>query len=269
MKIYRIIFSSPFIEDFKEGIQLRELWLRLAWAETKRRYRRTTLGPLWVSLSLLIFSLVLSIVWANLWNINLVEFLPFLLSGLVAWTFISSCIGEATSMVMSAEAIIKNRKFPFSVLANTLISKQTIIFAHNLLVFYLIKILFQPETFNINSLMLLPGLFILILNLFWIVMLISFLCLRYRDFQQLVTIFLQIIMFITPIFWPRERLIGNAEILVDANLIYHLVDILRAPLLGNLPSINSYFVTILSAILGNIILLIFFNNKVKRFAYWF
>ena len=114
--------------DLIEGFKLYYLWIHLAWTETKRRYRRTAIGPLWVSLSMLIFSLVLSVVWATLWQQSVKEFLPFLLSGLLAWTFISSCIGESTSTLISAEAVLKNRKFPYSVYTNALITKQLIIY---------------------------------------------------------------------------------------------------------------------------------------------
>lgn len=255
--------------DLIEGFKLYYLWIRLAWTETKRRYRRTAIGPLWVSLSMLIFSLVLSVVWATLWQQSVKEFLPFLLSGLLAWTFISSCIGESTSTLISAEAVLKNRKFPYSVYTNALITKQLIIFGHNLLVLLIVKLILQPATFNLNFLLFIPGLFLVIFNLYWITLLTATLCLRFRDFQQLITIFLQIIMFITPIFWPRERLIGHAEILVDANLIYHLTDVLRSPLLGQIPSLSSFVIVLLTGIIGNFIVIKFMNKKIKRFVYWY
>lgn len=272
----KTISSSKFLfgkfefsyNDFLHGLSLWQLWTRLCLNEVKRRYRRTLLGPMWVAISLGIFALVLSVVWAALWKQNVREFLPYLLSGLIPWMMIASSIGESTSTFMSAESLMKSRQFPYSMLIHVVVGRNVIVFAHNLLTFFLAG-LFCGVEFNLSTLLLIPGLFLLILNLEWMCFLVAMLCLRFRDFQQLVTILLQVVMFITPIFWPVSQLSGRASWVVDINVLYHMIDIVRSPLLGKLAAFHSYFICFVSMIFGWLLVIWLFNKKRHRLVYWF
>src|SRR5262249_38737365 len=100
-------FSRIALWDLLEGLRLWKMWLRQSSNEARRRYKRTALGPMWVTVSLLVFALVLSFVWAGLWKMKVSEFLPFLLSGLLPWTLISSAIGEGCLSFAAGEALTK------------------------------------------------------------------------------------------------------------------------------------------------------------------
>jgi len=129
------------LSDVFGGLLLSNIWLRQGWGETKRRYRRTWLGPFWVTCTLLVFSVVLSVIWAKLWNQPFKEYLPFLLSGMIPWTFISGTVNESCGTLISAESSIKSRQFPYSILFYGLIYRNLIVLAHNILVFALIILL--------------------------------------------------------------------------------------------------------------------------------
>ena len=91
------------------------------------------------------------------------------------------------------------------------------------------------------------------LNGVWIALLCGMFCLRFRDVTQLVTSLIQISMLITPIFWPPDSLSGNRRLIfVETNPLYHMVDIVRAPLLGKLPGITSYVVVVVITSAGGI-----------------
>lgn len=255
------------LSDVFGGLLLSNIWLRQGWGETKRRYRRTWLGPFWVTCTLLVFSVVLSVIWAKLWNQPFKEYLPFLLSGMIPWTFISGTINESCGTLISAESSIKSRQFPYSILFYGLIYRNLIVLAHNILVFALI-IPFTVVKININLLLVIPGLVLVSLNLLWITIAVSIICLRYRDVQQLVNTFIQIIMFITPIFWPAEQL-KSAKWIVDYNVLYHLIDIVRSPLLGNSPTYLSYLSSLILLVVGSAVTFLLYSQKRTKISYWF
>src|SRR6185503_12960295 len=116
--------------DLVDGASLWDLWGRLCWNEVRRRYRRTLLGPMWVTVSLGIFSLVLSFVWSAIFKLNVREYLPFLLSGLIPWMMIASSVGESCTSLLGAEAIMKSRQFPYSILVHVVVARNAVIFAH-------------------------------------------------------------------------------------------------------------------------------------------
>jgi ABC-type polysaccharide/polyol phosphate export permease len=92
---------------------------------------------------------------------------------------------------------------------------------------------------------------------------------RFRDMQQLIASLVQISMFVTPIFWPPESLHGmGRRFFVDFNPLYHMIDIVRAPLIGNVPASESYIATLVVAVVGWAITYLAFSRFRRRLAYW-
>jgi lipopolysaccharide transport system permease protein len=113
-----------------------------------------------------------------------------------------------------------------------------------------------------------PGLVVVSLNGAWIAMVLGLLCARFRDIQQVVASFLQVSMFVTPILWSPAQLSGRSRVLVDYNMLYHYVEIVRDPLLGKPPSSWSWFMVGLSTVLGWALALYMFSRFRRRIAYW-
>ena len=91
-------------EDLSRGLAKSELWGRLGWLEVKRRYQRTVLGPFWTSISLALYVISVGIVGAGLWHQEIREYLPFFVSGMVAWFLVSIIVAEACSLLVSSHA---------------------------------------------------------------------------------------------------------------------------------------------------------------------
>ena len=261
-------FKDPALNDLVGGLASWEIWGRLCLNEVKRRYRRTLLGPMWVAVSLGVFSLVLGFVWAALWRQDVREYLPYLLSGLIPWMLIASSIGESTSTFMSAESLMKSRNFSYSMLMHVVLGRNVIVFGHNMIT-YIVAAVICGVSLNFYTILAIPGFILLIINLSWICLVIAILCLRFRDFQQLVTIVLQVVMFITPVFWPVSQLTGRTSIIVDVNLLYHMIDLIRSPLLGKAPHFESYIVCSIAGFLGWLFAYWLLRSKRHRLVYWF
>ena len=245
-----------------------ELWGRLSFNEVKRRYKRTVLGPAWMTVNLLLFATIMGVVWAGLWGQKFTTFLPFLLSGLIPWTLISGVIGESTAAFLGGEGLIKNQQFPYSILINSLVARNVIIFGHNLVGFIIVALICQSPL-SFASLTLIPGLILVTANCIWISFIVAICCLRFRDFQQIIIALIQVLVFVTPIFWQADQLKGSRALLVHANPFYHFVELLRRPMLGELPSINSYWFALVCAILGWLFTYYLLANKRHRLPFWF
>src|SRR5271166_4726826 len=95
------------VDDIVNGVRMYDMWGRLGWAEVKRRYRRTMIGPFWSSLSLAVFVAALGVVWSQLWNLNIKEYLPYLTSGLICWLLFSAFVTEGCTVFIANESLIK------------------------------------------------------------------------------------------------------------------------------------------------------------------
>ncbi len=118
------------------------------------------------------------------------------------------------------------------------------------------------------TLLAIPAFALLALNAVWVVALLATICARYRDMQPLVANILQISLFLTPIFWSPEQLTGRAAPLLQLNPLYHLIAVVRQPLLGEVPGVTHWVAVIAMAIFGWA-LTIYMMGKVRyRIVYW-
>ena len=90
---------------------------------------------------------------------------------------------------------------------------------------------------------------------------------NFRDIPQLVGSIVQIVFFITPIMW-RPELLKNRTFIATANPLYHLVEIVRAPLLGMAPSSASYYAVVIITLVNGAIAAALFVRFRARISYW-
>ncbi len=257
-------------EDLIGGLRKYDLWGRLGWLEIKRRYRRTMIGPFWTCLSLLIFVIVIGSVGSGLLSKQAAEYLPFLVAGMIVWVTLQNTLIESVTVFVAGTGIIRQMNFEYSILIYSLVWRNFIIFAHNLFVYFLIFLILAPEKLGFANLLAIPGLIVLAVNCAWLSLLLGMASLRFRDLQQLVMSIVQVSMFVTPLFWPPEGLEGLRRIFfVGLNPLYHLLTIVRDPLLGGkLPPVNSCIAVTLITIVGWALTYALFAKFRKRIPYW-
>jgi homopolymeric O-antigen transport system permease protein len=257
-------------EDLVGGLRRYDLWGRLGWLEIKRRYRRTMVGPFWACISLLLFVIVIGSVGSGLLSKQSAEYLPFLVAGMVVWVMLQSTMLESVNVFVAGSSLIRQMNFEYSVLVYSLVWRNVIVFAHNLLVYLLILLIFAPGKLGFANLLALPGLITMAVNCAWISLLLGMVSLRFRDLQQLVMSIVQVSMFVTPLFWPPDGLEGLRRVFfVELNPLYHLLTIVRDPLLGGkLPAANSCIAATLITIAGWALTYALFAKYRKRIPYW-
>ncbi len=254
--------------DIKAALRSRGLARRLAWQEITQRYRRSTLGPLWITLSLSIMIATMGLIFSQLYHIDPSDYLPFLCSGLIIWNFVSNVVSDSCSCFMSSQAILKQLPIPLFTYPLKLIYKNLIISFHNIIIFPIVLIIFHKNV-GLISLLSIPGLVLLILNISWISIILALISTRYRDFPQLVNSMMQIITYVTPIMWMPKSLSANAYyFLVHLNPVHHILNVVRAPLLGDIPSVNSWILSSISAIIGWTVTLYYFGKLKNRVVLW-
>lgn len=255
-------------EDTKKATLSIGLPLYLARADIRQRYRRSSLGPFWITISTGVMLACIGIIFGSLFKSPMQEFLPFLAAGLIVWNFLASTITEATTVFVSAEPIIKQLPIPLVTHIYRMIFRNLYIFFHNILIFPIVLLCVQKDL-SFKALLFLPGLLLLTLNLAWIAVILSIVCSRFRDLTQIVISVLQIFFYLTPIIWLPSLLPARADVMVlEPNPFYHLLAIVREPLLGHYPSALNWGVCIILCVFGWVAALKFFDRYRSRIAYW-
>ncbi|QDM19573.1 ABC transporter permease [Tardiphaga sp. vice278] len=253
-------------QDFSAGLKLWPLWLRLGWNDILQRYRRSMLGPLWLTLSMAIMVVSLGVLYAELFKTPLHDFLPFLCVGLLVWNYFSTFFTEGGTLFVGSESYIKQIRLPYSVYVYRSTWSKLIIFAHNFVIYFGVLIYFQLWP-GATALLAIPGLILVTFNGAVISLLLGLLSARFRDIPQVINSVIQIVLFITPIMWKPE-LLRSRPYIADLNPFFHLIEIVRAPLLGNLPTTTNYLAVLLITAVNVAITTAFFVRFRSRLAYW-
>jgi ABC-type polysaccharide/polyol phosphate export permease len=254
------------ITDLLETFHKFSLIAYFAWSDIRARYKRSLLGPLWIVLGTAVAVLGLGFLWSTLLKIDRSTFIPSITLGLVIWQFIAGSITESSNLFIQKASLIKNIKLPYLIYPVQLLLRQLINLAHNSIVVIVVLIIFPPSI-SLIQLLALPGLVLVLLNLFWISILIGMLTARFRDLEQIITAFMPILFFLSPVIYKPSQL-GLKEQIVWFNPFSYMISLIRDPIEGVIPHYFVYGVSITACLMGSLLTLWFFNRYYRRIAFW-
>lgn len=254
------------LQDAIDGLSLWTLWGKLGWNDILQRYRRSLLGPLWLTASMAIMVVSLGLVYSKIFKMELHDFIPFLCVGLLIWNYIATILSESGALFTGAESYIKQIRLPYSLYVLRFMWSKIIIFAHNFVIYFGVLIYFQiwPGSVVLYAI---PGFLLVTLNGALASMYLGMMSARFRDIPQIIGSVIQIVFFVTPIMWKPE-LLGEHSNLMALNPFFHLIEIVRAPLLGHLPSLSNYMAVALITLVNGLIAAAFFARFRSRISYW-
>ncbi len=190
----------------------------------------------------------------------------FVAAGFLVWGLLSTLILDGTNAFIISGGLIRQLAAPLSVHVYKVVWSNLIILAHNIWIFVIVALWYGLNP-GWTVLLAVPALLLLLANGLWLGLLLGLLSARFRDIPLIAASILQVAFFITPIFWKPEMLTGRM-VLLHANPFYYLVEIMRAPLLGNVPQTEHWISVLVITVLGWGIALLFFTAYRWRLAYW-
>ncbi|WP_158602087.1 ABC transporter permease [Pararobbsia silviterrae] len=217
-------------KDLWAALTTTETWAFLGWHDIRQRYRRSVLGPFWITISTAVLVSGLSVMYAGLFRMTLRDYIPYLASGMITWSFINTVINESCLVFMGSEGSIKNGQMPITSYVLRLVWRNMIVFMHNAVVLVVVVLIFLPFR-PLGLLESLLGLVIVGIFLFWVALLVGLLSARFRDIPQIVTNVLQVVFFMTPIMW-QASVLKNHIWIAQINPFFYMLELVRNPLLG-------------------------------------
>lgn len=264
-------FKRAF-DDLVDGWKSDQLWLQLGWQDIKQRYRRSTLGPFWITIATGVMAVALGLLYSLLFKEELSYFLPHVTLGLILWGFIAGCIQDGAQVFIANEGLIKQLPAPLSVHVYRLVWRQTLFLAHNMIIYIIMLIIFRPHL-GWDALLFFPALLLFLLNGVWVAMFFGIISTRFRDVAPLVDSLVQLCFYMTPIVWTTHTLYANETMsqrarLAEINPLYHYLEIIRSPLMGiDVPAYHWYIVLGFTVVGWGLMLLVMKKAR-GRVSYW-
>jgi lipopolysaccharide transport system permease protein len=139
---------------------------------------------------------------------------------------------------------------------------------HNLAILPIIFLVFF-KPIGLNLLLIIPGFFIATVFLLSAAYVLGLITTRFRDVQQIVSSAMAVLFFVTPVFWQPSLLpVGTAHLLLGLNPLYHFLQLLRLPILGQAPTLDNWTLALIATILTAVIATLAARKYRTRLAYW-
>lgn len=259
--------------DLIQGAKQRELWFMLGIQDIKQRYRRSVLGPFWITIATGVMAAALGLLYSMLFQIPVAEFLPHVTVGLIMWNFISGAIKEGSTVFIDNEGLIKQLPAPLSVHVYRLVWRQTLFLGHNLIIWLLLIIIF-PRHLGWEFFLFIPALALLLVNGVWVAMFFGIVATRFRDVTPLLEALTQLLFYVTPIVWMTNTLkdqggaVASRARIAEINPLYHYMEIVRAPMIGEPVAGYHWLIVIACTLVGIFVAGLAMRQWRFRVSYW-
>jgi len=241
--------------------------LQWAWLDIVCHYRRSRIGPLWETINILVMVLGLSVVSSAVIGGDVTDLIGYIGLGIIIWTTISTLIMEGTTTFVRNAGLITTSNVSIDCYVGRTVLRALIVFCHHIVLYFLgLALLLVPLSWT--SLLALPGIALLFINGYWVGVVLAFLCARFRDLEQIIRNLLQLAFFVTPVFWKAELVVSSKRAIVDYNVLFYFIEIIRAPLLGQVPPLKYYAVALGCTIIGYLIAVLVYQRMRRRLAFF-
>lgn len=235
--------------------------------DISRQYERTSLGILWLFIAQTITISGIAIVYSMVFKTDLTEFFPYVAISILSWNLISGIIGEAPRVYHAAGPILNSFQIPYATFAIRMVLRHFVTFAFGLPIFIIVALFSRLPVFP-AILLIFVNIPLLFLLLYPACNVLGILGARFRDIAPIMNSVVYLMFLISPVLYDPSRIPGRGQILILLNPFYYLLEFVRRPFLGEVPSASVYAFVIVLAV-ASWIASSYFNRRFGRYlVFW-
>ena len=243
--------------DVAEGVRRWRSWTYLAIESVKNQYRRTVIGPWWLTLQTAAYVFGLAVLFGAIFQQPLDEFVPYVAGGFIGFTLLAGLTRQGADVFVNNATTLTSTRQPLSIL----------VFRAAMIIAVFVAVGIVP--LSPALVLVVPAVLIILLNGLAIGLWLGPVVARFRDVGPFVTSILQVMMFFTPVFWRVDEIHPDSRsALLGWNPFAYLLGIFRDPLLGEIPSALTW-TGVATVTAANVVLAFWvFARSRSRLPYW-
>ena len=253
--------------DFKKALSNPRLIFSITKKDFGGRYRNTSIGPLWITVSTGLTIAGLALLYGKIFGIPLQEYFPYVACGIIIWGVVSSIFNSGAGAFAASTNTFDQMPISKSVFAFRSIGTAFLAFLYKIPVLAAAMIWAGVTPTPMGVLVSIGGFMLLIWSGFWCTLIVGTIGLRFRDTGQAISALMSAVFFFTPVFWRPDRL-GELSFIVDLNPFFHFLNIIRGPLIGLDGVSNSFIWAGSFAVVLTLMGALVFGLFARRFSYW-
>jgi lipopolysaccharide transport system permease protein len=233
--------------------RLRHFLMALVRVDLRKRYRRSVIGIGWSLLQPIAMTVVLCVVFSQVFKSDVRSYASLLLTGLTFWAFITSVVMQGCQCFFLGESYIRQHPAPLAIYP----LRTTLGAGFHFLLGLAISLMFVwcVQGFgNVPALLsLVPTLGVLFIVGWSVAVCMGVANVMFQDSQHLVEVALQILFYVTPIMYGPDLLADRPRLawLVGCNPLAILLDLIRRPILtGEFPPPQAMCLGVLIALIA-------------------
>jgi len=252
--------------DFVKGVTEWRLWAFLGLQDIKQRYRRSLLGPLWLTLGLGATVLGVGLLYSEILKTASGTYVPYIAISLLIWNLVSQVITESTTIFQGSGHVIASVKIPYTSFILRALVRNLIVACHSVIV-VVIAFAWYRYPVTLTAFASIGGLVLVCANLYWIALLVSIVSARYRDVAQIINYTVAIFLFLTPVIWQPSA-IRPGNLFMRLNPFAQLLQVVRAPIFDHAIPLYSFSYCCVLLIVGMTVTTIVFAKSRKSLVHW-
>lgn len=260
------VLWTRFSDDIALAASRMDFWIHLARQEMALQYARSAIGPFWVTLTMALQLVALTVLFTGLFGAPVEIIAPWVTIGVIVWTFMSTSLNEsATVLVFNKSYILETKTSISGFILSTVMKNMMFAAHHSILIVATFVWLSIPPTWTWTWIILSLPLVVVFVTGLGIVL--AFLATRFRDIRRITESFLMVGFFLTPVLWRPQELVKN-EFVATYNPFTHLIAIVRDPLIGVAPTTFAWQVSVLSTIIVLVMALLSIALYRTKVPFW-
>jgi ABC-type polysaccharide/polyol phosphate export permease len=254
------------LKDVGDGIRLAPLWWRLGLDQTASRFQRSILGPFWMACNLLVVAFALAFLVSALMGVNIMGTFPQVVAGLLAWSLVGTTIADAQAIFLYNAGLMQSQRLPLTFYVFLHAQKAATNFLFQLIAFWAVMMIIGK--FAIPHWTLIPAVALVLLIVCFQGFIIAIPSTRFRDVAYMMSYVVQLLFYVTPVFWMTDNVSVNKRWVIELNPLGHQVELLRAALTGHAPAAIDWLWTLGTTGVLALIAIVLLAMFRKRVVFW-
>ena len=257
------------LRHFRESLREPAFWAYSTWLGIVTNYRRSRLGILWLMTPPVIYVLGLGGFFAAMQGRPLTQFAAHVALGYIVFRLITSVITDSTGVLAANQAFILDGRVRLTDFVLRVVARA-LFYAGVALPVVAVALWVYPELHAANFTWLLATVPLVLLNAVWVSVVFALVGARFPDTEQFIGNVFLFLFLLTPIIWYADQAPADSPrgLLMRFNPLFHLIEVVRAPILGEPLNQFSLRVTIGMAASGWLVAALAYRRYARFVPLW-